>query len=152
LRHAMDNCHADRCHECSTPFGISDFGTAHARKGGYRSDRAQRLSASLTSARGVGARLFPPSPRAQPLSASLTSALPIEGAVDPGECVCSTPFGISDFGTIRPQVGLNPQLLCSTPFGISDFGTTESSRSRNPGGCAQRLSASLTSARQVGGE
>src|SRR5262249_37307166 len=43
--------------------------------------------------------------------------------VVPGNVVCSTPFGISDFGTGTQGANEPAQRRCSTPFGISDFGT-----------------------------
>ncbi len=83
---------------CSTPFGISDFGTVSLTVDVELFFSAQRLSASLTSAHQKARRCPRLIARAQRLSASLTSALGL-GHSDVEGAVCSTPFGISDFGT-----------------------------------------------------
>ena len=136
--------------------------------------RAQRLSASLDSAPAEYGFPSAVSNRAQRLSASLDSALPcgrlhggclcrvlnafrhhwirhtITGATNATPIVCSTPFGITGFGT-QPHYG-RPQRHPAgyPPFGITGFGTqphrlVASGQAR----CAQRLSASLDSAPPV---
>ena len=81
---------------CSTPFGIKEFCTCAAPRSN-RADRAQRLSASKSSA-----QICPNRPRHQDL--------------------CSTPFGIKEFCTSRSSIRTS-RAVCSTPFGIKEFCT-----------------------------
>ena len=164
-------------------------------RGPTRGSCAQRLSASLDSAQGDGRRPAPAGPGAQRLSASLDSAL--RRAANFTQCLlrfvlnafrhhwirhifwivlviglamCSTPFGITGFGTCRRSTcrwpwtsaqrlsaSLDSALAalerarencarCSTPFGITGFGTASTPSFRWSNASAQRLSASLDSA------
>ncbi|SRR5579884_3217596 len=83
---------------------------------------AQRLSASLNSAltKFVGGVAWLGS--AQRLSASLNSARSDSDIFGRG-ARCSTPFGITEFGTVHPGLAVALGELCSTPFGITEFGT-----------------------------
>ena len=62
--------------------------------------------------------------------------------------MCSTPFGITGFGTPNFFTGITKYDACSTPFGITGFGTWTCLRDYSNADCAQRLSASLDSAHQ----
>ena len=59
--------------------------------------------------------------------------------------ITSTPFDVTEIDTTDGEIGLPIGCKCSTPFGITEFGTP---RLRGDGGHvrAQRLSASLNSA------
>ena len=132
---------------CSTPFGITEV--VHLRW--CVLDRcsplcAQRLSASLRSAhRFVDALRWTLSTRAQRLSASLRSAHASLGPSPRPAGSCSTPFGITEVGTL-PDRG-----ACPSRHGAQRL--SASLRSAHVGKlriaahqCAQRLSASLRSA------
>jgi len=134
---------------CSTPFGITEFGTYQVFVGGETPASAQRLSASLNSAHHLppqkpiatycAQRLSASLNSAQPgrrrngggrrgaqrLSASLNSA-PAGGGCDSIRVWCSTPFGITEFGTPCGWARPRGVLRCSTPFGITEFGTGRS--------------------------
>src|SRR5260370_97179 len=84
---------------CSTPLGVTDFGTRRSPSGHRSCSRAQRLSASLTS------------------------ALKALDALLRGLGVCSTPLGVTDFGTLWRTTLPGWIRLCSTPLGVTDFGT-----------------------------
>ena len=130
---------------CSTPYGIYGFGT-RACSQIFPSPRkcAQRLTASMVSARGQG----------QGLSGLIT---------------CSTPYGIYGFGTSSPSRSLAPNSVlnalrhlwfrhdaigeprlegekCSTPYGIYGFGTIKTANPSTSLLSAQRLTASMVSA------
>ncbi len=111
---------------CSTPFGVTDFGGLCQITVLRQYQRAQRLSASLTSAVWI--------------------AVPPLAVV-----MCSTPFGVTDFGgtgryarlsasmraqrlsasltsaAAAPSDGPRTPEPCSTPFGVTDFGGAFSS-------------------------
>src|SRR6266540_1119632 len=94
---------------------------------------AQRLSASLTSAPCSAYANIDSEHSAQRLSASLTSAPDRWITACSAYAKCSTPFGISDFGTGKQATRFVSQYKCSTPFGISDFGTLLPQRCHRPG-------------------
>ena len=133
---------------CSTPFGITGFGTAYYGMcttcgadvlNAFRHhwirhtsvvDRrqccegAQRLSASLDSARGHRSR-----------GGGVRRVLNAfrhhwirhndfqHGQISFQGLACSTPFGITGFGTGFGGIQFDRPGLCSTPFGITGFGT-----------------------------
>src|SRR5579875_3830301 len=105
LNSAQENTAAKRISAllCSTPFGITEFGTDQGVLQIFHGFCAQRLSASLNSAQANHARNFHCSVRAQRLSASLNSAPRTPRGFCPGRYTCSTPFGITEFGT-RPVI------------------------------------------------
>ena len=111
--------------KCSTPFGITVVGTPVTPTCFPELPCAQRLSASLWSARSYRSVSHTVRSRAQRLSASLWSALHgLDGNwSDEQVSVCSTPFGITVVGTGRAGGGLVDNLWCSTPFGITVVGT-----------------------------
>ena len=160
---------------CSTPFGITEVGTRLIRNRRRGRGCAQRLSASQRSA---PSRLTLPRDKSHVLNAfrhhrgrhgphrhqdrssrSVLNAfrhhrgrhLP-EGDSNLSGAMCSTPFGITEVGTSRPQgfviVLSSAQRLsasqrsaqrrstqttpgrpmCSTPFGITEVGTRSKSR------------------------
>ncbi len=109
---------------CSTPFGVTDFCTWRSGRRVRRwSWCAQRLSASLTSAHNGGSI----------------------GSLSRDKC--STPFGVTDFCTSPVSSAASIRGACSTPFGVTDFCTGIRWGISRGFHCAQRLSASLTSAR-----
>src|SRR5947208_84504 len=91
---------ASTCPACSTPFGISDFGTLESIRDNPADPGAQRLSASLTSAHSRTSRHC--SPRTV-LNAflHLLRRHPRAPPVHTHYQTCSTPLCISDFGTLR---------------------------------------------------
>ena len=160
-----------RARACSTPFGITEFGTRRRVEHREAVDGAQRLSASLSSAHARQRCDAPRLSGAQRLSASLNSArVSRRCGVQPSSVcstpfgiteirhasvraigrrrrsVCSTPFGITEFGTPIVAGDRAATIECSTPFGITEFGTVPTRRPRPRRSGAQRLSASLNSA------
>ncbi len=107
---------------CSTPFGITAVNTASSRKKGWRTYRAQRLSASLRSTRYAPRRFAPLRFGAQRLSASLRST--------PGACP-SQVYAAGVLNAFRHHCGqhtITPGIEsihkeCSTPFGITAVNT-----------------------------
>jgi len=61
--------------------------------------------------------------------------------------LCSTPYGINGFGTLEPNGDKPKPFLCSTPYGINGFGTPPGAGSQHLQSRAQRLTASMVSAR-----
>ncbi len=61
----------------------------------------------------------------------------------PGGLPCSTPFGITEVGTLAGLGFCGALKLCSTPFGITEVGTDSGWPIPQPLQGAQRLSASL---------
>ena len=114
--------------QCSTPFGITEVGTrmvAHAR---CRLDRgAQRLSASQRSALDVDDR---PGRRSTVLNAFRhhrgRHRSPTVASRD-WRSMCSTPFGITEVGTLASAIDPSRRDVCSTPFGITEVGTSRAS-------------------------
>ena len=156
---------------CSTPFGITGFGTSIHGSDFSGAYGAQRLSASLDSAQSrIRHRACPrryvlnafrhhwirhPHPFSRlPLSQAVLNAFRHHWirhlrlrSVKVGMPRCSTPFGITGFGTRFFGIDRSNFVLCSTPFGITGFGTLVTPRRGSSTGGAQRLSASLDSAR-----
>ena len=155
---------------CSTPFGITGFGTPkycdrgiavalvlnafrhhwirHKTAGSRRARRscAQRLSASLDSARGYNRQ--PDGPQLV-LNAFRHHWIRHRVSMSSGSRrrECSTPFGITGFGTGTVSGYCSSSAVCSTPFGITGFGTQHWLKVPvSPVASAQRLSASLDSA------
>ena len=133
---------------CSTPFGITGFGTTVPLLRTRRCLSAQRLSASLDSAHRTTPASHPSAQCAQRLSASLDSAQ-MAAAMDVSELPrCSTPFGITGFGTgYHESRGWRDRVLNAFRhhwIRHATFSTTSATRRLS----AQRLSASLDSARQ----
>ena len=122
-RHRRANLRRHRSRMCSTPFGITEVGTRRLRAKTSGCPRAQRLSASQRSAHGTGRTASKARRCAQRLSASQRSALPddLPGFTFPGEC--STPFGITEVGTLAMNEAGYSAEECSTPFGITEVGT-----------------------------
>ena len=130
---------------CSTPFGITEFGTMGAIDAVLNALGAQRLSASLNSAPCSAPRWRAACASAQRLSASLNSARGVgNGAA--GGVECSTPFGITEFGTVRPRLtGRRPERAQRLSASLNSARPPPlGPRRPQPG--AQRLSASLNSA------
>ena len=115
-----------RADECSTPFGITVVGTGTTAAKGLTDQGAQRLSASLWSARSVAALPASLCYCAQRLSASLWSA--------PGVWIAPRPAAYEVLNAFRHHCGRHA---------VPAAGSGPSRR------CAQRLSASLWSARQM---
>ena len=130
-RHRPEDVPPTLIPHCSTPFGITEVGTRAHRATPPLEHAAQRLSASRRSA----PRRSPPSatPRssAQRLSASRRSA-PKRLAVGGKTYDCSTPFGITEVGTLGVERPLRRRERCSTPFGITEVGTGQSFRDGKP--------------------
>ena len=133
--------------KCSTPFGITEVGTRPEPEAWLHSLCAQRLSASQRSARaggqGDGRRLA----GAQRLSASQRSA---RGAKLPGSRQ-STVLNAFRHHRGRHPVTMRVsafRLRCSTPFGITEVGTLGGLTDSPGASGAQRLSASQRSARR----
>jgi len=112
---------------CSTPYGINGFGT-----GNFSKQRSKILLCSTPyGINGFGTR---------PVIPSLLTG----GA-------CSTPYGINGFGTACNCALVNFCVVCSTPYGINGFGTITTSGIQFDldTKCAQRLTASMVSARYL---
>src|SRR5262245_22582163 len=62
--------------------------------------------------------------------------------------MCSTPDGVTDFGSAPNQHQLTDAQVCSTPDGVTDFGSTPGLVAPHSVQGAQRLTASLTSAQE----
>ena len=156
-------------HQCSTPFGITGFGTFPFPRQATRGKRAQRLSASLDSAQAILDAAKASSLCSTPFGITgFGTDLFWDGSFSGGLCStpfgitgfgtrreivrelakqgCSTPFGITGFGTSAPRPLSRVAAMCSTPFGITGFGTCEGHVRLPCVACAQRLSASLDSA------
>ena len=139
-----------RLRMCSTPFGITEVGTAVHSVVELSRASAQRLSASQRSARWHRGPADAGRPcGAQRLSASQRSAqhATANGA---SSATCSTPFGITEVGTLQVPASRceRRSTMCSTPFGITEVGTIRTVHAiESTGAGAQRLSASLRSAR-----
>ena len=148
-RDAIGSC-ASTVIGCSTPFGITEAGTRARRCITSPVPGAQRLSASLRWA-PVAAALDSAVHGAQRLSASLRGAS-ADGIRPRSLDVCSTPFGITEVGTLpasaQPGIG---DRMCSTPFGITEAGTSPSTSTRALERPACSTPFGITEAGTVGG-
>ena len=139
---------------CSTPFGITAVGTPSLNYIADLEDRcAQRLSASLLSARddGPGDSVRPSC--AQRLSASLLSAQRGGGRQRSGAGrLCSTPFGITAVVTDRVRTTASSTAPSAQRLSASlRSSLAHAAAPPRLAGCAQRLSASLRSSHRVRG-
>src|SRR5271165_3955325 len=93
---------------------------------------AQRLSASLRWAHfGCEVEVISRGPCSTPFGITEVGTI-LWGIASDGDNPCSTPFGITEVGTSGFRCPLGGSPLCSTPFGITEVGTRDQSFASTP--------------------